>query len=84
MSGKRLVPLAAARLKHETKLRIALLGKVEKLSAELREHLQCGHEETGLPEPVEGTIDFAIAELLELVETAPFKTDSGELPKAST
>jgi hypothetical protein len=80
--SKRLVPLAAARLRHETNLRIALLAKVAKLSTELHAHLQCG-EETGLPGPVEGSIDEAIATLETLVETVPFKLELQPKPEGT-
>lgn len=58
----RLVPLAAARLRAETTLRITLLAKTEKLAKELREHLELSV----------GDDDLLMA-LLQVVECCPFK-----------
>jgi ribosome-associated translation inhibitor RaiA len=84
--SKRLVPLAAARLKLETNRRIALLGKVEKLAAELREHLDTKSAvDIGADADDEThyyAIELAISDLLELVEKAPLKAEPKAEPKA--
>lgn len=69
----RLVPMAAARLKHETKLRIQLLGRVEKLAAELREHLALDYDTSD--DLLGQCIDATLERLLSQVERAPFKTE---------
>jgi hypothetical protein len=68
----RLVPMAAARLKHEMKLRIALLARVEKLAAELREHL---HSDIQSDDVSDMSLDDALKTLLVLVERMPVKSE---------
>lgn len=75
--SKRLVPVAAARLRHETNLKITLLAKAERLAAELREHMQSdvpgGADETD-------SLDTAIDELLFQIEHSHVKREQPEAP----
>lgn len=68
----RVAPAAAARLKRETKIRISLLGKIEKLQQEL---VAAGINDQW--KRAEGTadIDETFGQLLALVEDAPFRTE---------
>lgn len=65
----RVAPAAAARLRAETKIRISLLGKVERLQKEIQEHLndQWKRSDKGGPD-----IDETLGQLMALIEDAPF------------
>ena len=72
----RVAPAAAARLRAETKIRITLLGKIERLQKDIREHLQ--DQKNG------ADIDSALGHLMALVEDAPFVYATAAEPKDVT